>query len=75
MRPRQIAELIAAQPTREARLQMLMNVRPEWQDLVRRHVEIIFAARGRTDISSSEDSGAAEIAARAPSSTSRDEIP
>jgi hypothetical protein len=41
-RPRHWASEIAALPTKEQRLERLNKVPPEWQSLVKTHVEITF---------------------------------
>ena len=44
-RPRQMAEIIAKQKTREARAMMLFQVPDHLRPLVQKHVEIIFERR------------------------------
>jgi hypothetical protein len=43
-RPRQWASLIASYP-KEERLAVLQQAPPEWQDLIKKHVELAFFAR------------------------------
>jgi len=45
-KPRHHAAEIAALPTREQRRSALEDVPPEWRELVRRHVEVVFLLRG-----------------------------
>lgn len=59
-RPRQMAEIIAKQPTREARASMLMQVPGEYQAMVRDHVETIFRARARERAKPSQTGGGAD---------------